>query len=226
MWLPDSPRGLTSLSRSLSRAFRLAEGGTLLPVCLTMITVRTPVGALFGVPLATGYCCSRPPHGRGTACDGDAYRWRDSRLVVFLFPRFEALSEPRTKTQQHRLLPQLLATANTDSAGGARSTTSRPLRTTAELAASRDVRPCRGSSLRPQLAGAADRLAWWFILFWAVRGFESVPSPGRAGRLVLLVPAAALVGVLALTLANYGILIRMRAMDCRSACAICGHRPC
>ena len=50
------------------------------------------------------------------------------------------------------------------------------------------------------------------ILYLALRGF--VPLRRRVGRasLVLLMPAAALLGVLALTLANFGIVIRMRAM--------------
>ncbi len=192
--------------------FAWRKAALLLPVCLAMITIRAPVAAVFAVFLAIGLLLAAPPrtgdHLRRAMLIGGAIA-----LVVFLFPRFEALQSLESQDSASIVSSRnYLATANTGFGEQATLTMSGlygQLPTALPLVMFGPV-PWQLDST--ELAGAADTLAWWFILFWAVRGFGPLRRLVGRASLVLLIPAAALVGVLALTLANYGILIRMRAM--------------
>ena len=184
----------------------------LLVVCLAMLTVRAPVAAVVAVSLALGLVLASAPrpgdHIRRVAMIGGAIL-----LAFFLFPRFEALQSLEEENSASIVYSRnYLATANTGFGEESALTTSGLVGQLPSALPLVVFGPLPWQLPSSGLAAVADTFAWWFILYWGVRGFG--PLHRRFGRAswVLIVPAAALVGVLALTLANFGIVIRMRAM--------------
>jgi 4-amino-4-deoxy-L-arabinose transferase-like glycosyltransferase len=191
-------------------SWRRAAG--LLLISLAMLTVRAPVAAVLVVFLAVGLILASAPrpgdHARRAALIVGSVA-----IALFLFPRFDALQSLETQNSASIVFSRnYLATANTGFGEQAAPTTGGlygQLPTALPLVV---FGPLPWQLASSEFAAVADTLAWWFILYLALRGF--VPLRRRVGRasLVLVMPAAALLGVLALTLANFGIVIRMRAM--------------
>ena len=188
------------------------RGASLLLISLAMLTIRAPVAAVLVVFLVIGLILASAPrpgdHARRATLIVGAIG-----IALFLFPRFDALQSLETQDSASIVNSRnYLATANTGFGEQAATTTSGlygQLPTALPLVV---FGPLPWQLASSELAAVADTLAWWFVLYLAWRGF--VPLRRRVGRasLLLLVPTAALLGVLALTLANFGIVIRMRAM--------------
>ena len=188
------------------------RAGWLLFLCLPMLTIRASVAAVVVVFLALGLVLASAPrpgdHLRRVATIGGAIG-----LAIFLFPRFEALQSLEEQDSASIVYARnYLASANTGFGDQAAPTTSGLIGQLPSALPLVMFGPLPWQLASTELVAVADTLAWWFVIFWGARGFG--PLYRRFGRAswVLFVPAVALVGVLALTLANFGIMIRMRAM--------------
>ena len=184
----------------------------LLALCLPMLTIRAPVAAVVAVSLAVGLLFAGAPRS------GDHVR-RAVMIVgaivlsALLFPRFAALQSLQEEDSASIVNSRnYLATANTGFGEAAAPTTYGLVGQLPSTLPLVTLGPLPWQLPSSGLPAVADTLSWWFVLYWAVRGFG--PLYRRYGRAawVLVGPAAALIVVLALTLANFGIVIRMRAM--------------
>ena len=188
------------------------RGAWLLALFLAMLTIRAPVAAVVAVTLGIGLVLASAPrpgdHMRRVAMIGGAIA-----LAIFLFPRFDALQSLEEKDSASIAYSRnYLATANTGFGEESALTTSGLIGQLPSALPLVMFGPLPWQLPYSGLVAVADTLAWWFIVFWGIRGFPSLHRRFGRASLVLIVPAAALVGVLALTLANFGIVIRMRAM--------------
>jgi hypothetical protein len=184
----------------------------LLALCLPMLTIRAPVAAVVTVSLAVGLLFAAAPrpgdHARRAVMIVGAIV-----LAAFLFPRFAALQSLQEEDSASIVNSRnYLATANTGFGEAAAPTTYGLVGQLPSTLPLVTFGPLPWQLPSSGLPAVADTLSWWFVLFWAVRGFG--PLYRRYGRAawVLVGPATALIVVLALTLANFGIVIRMRAM--------------
>jgi hypothetical protein len=184
----------------------------LLALCLPMLTIRAPVAAVVAVSLAVGLLFAGAPRS------GDHVR-RAVMIVgaivlsALLFPRFAALQSLQEEDSASIVNSRnYLATANTGFGEAAAPTTYGLVGQLPSTLPLVTFGPLPWQLPSSGLPAVADTLSWWFVLYWAVRGFG--PLYRRYGRAawVLVGPASALIVVLALTLANFGIVIRMRAM--------------
>ena len=190
----------------------LRRAAWLLLVCLAMLTVRAPVAAVLAVSLALGLVLASAPrpgdHVRRAAMIGGAVL-----LALFLFPRFEALHSLEEENSASIVYSRnYLSSVNTGFGEEAAPTTSGLIGHLPSALPQVMFGPLPWQLPSSGLAAVTDTLAWWFVVYWGLRGFG--PLRRRFGRAswVLIVPTVALIGVLALTLANFGIVIRMRAM--------------
>ena len=185
----------------------------LLVTCLAMLTIRAPVAAVFAVSLALGLVLASAPrfgdHIRRMAMIAGAIA-----LAIFLFPRLPALQSLQEEDSASIVHSRnyLATTAKTGFGEVAAPTTSGLFGQLPTALSLVTLGPLPWQLPASGLPAVADTLAWWFVLAWGVRGFGPIHRRfGRAGWLLIL-PAAALLVALALTLANFGIVIRMRAM--------------
>ena len=179
---------------------------------LAMVTMRAPVAAVFAIALGLGLVLVRAPrpgdHLRRIVLIGGFVL-----LTAFLLPRFAALqSLGEADAASYANSRNILAEANT---GFGQTTALNGYALVGQLPVTLPLvalGPLPWQLPATGQAALADTLAWWFIVFWALR--ELGPLHRRHGRVawLLLLPALLLLVVLALTLANWGIVIRMRAM--------------
>ena len=211
IWLALALAVDTALSIALDRlTFR--RGAGMVVLLIVMLPLRAPIAAVIALPLGLSLLLARAPR------PGDRFRRAamivgGAVLAVFLFPRMAALQSLETKdTASIVHTRNSLAKADTGFGDPTDATTTALVGQLPYTLPLVTFGPLPWQLPSSGLPAVADTLAWWFVLFWAIRGLG--PLRRRFGRAswVLLIPAGALMVILALTLANFGIVIRMRAM--------------
>ena len=169
--------------------FSWRRGALLLSVCLLMLTIRAPIAAVLAVSLALGLLFATAPrsgdHTRRVALVVAAIG-----LGLFLFPRFEALrsleEDDSASIVQRR---NDLATSNTGFGDMAVPTTGGLIGQLPSALPLVTFGPLPWQLPSSGMPGVADTLAWWFVVFWGVRGFRSLYRRFGRASWVLLIPA-------------------------------------